>query len=514
MLKIIITNKTLKNNNKLTLKSLQQELEIMKAKAVTKTNKKSTSKTPLHVEQGHDIKNSYIKNLYTRSSGLLMYLVTGVLAYATKIPLLRNLISLLGLYYGKTTIWKFLSGLRKVFIVINAIIGVFIVFKTAGFSTENLLVGWLAVGETYLQTLGGLAGRLFKWFAELLDHKIVPNIPGDSGGSWYNKPLSKKPDSIFIPSNLNIPNLVESDAFSLRKLYMNAIPANDPWYRSYSTWLWIIGGVSFVYFGYKILSDPTNILDIGNYFKGKPSINTHAPTPPNLPDHNINLAGGIIGNLTDFSSRISGGLINAYKSTMSALNPFNYFVGATELQNQFNIFMDTQYDYIQADRRFYPFTEVNPFNSWFKRLRISYFGETMQEWTERTQFKMHAERVYESIRITKGKAIDVGGITPIFSYTPTASFTPVAAIGLHPSTSSLVDAVNAATVSNTLSNIPNVPNVNPDWSSHIVTTKMNIFSTPVDMLADSGTDETVTEAIAAIPKSFNPFSLLEEGISG
>jgi hypothetical protein len=58
-------------NNKLTLKSLKQELENMKIKSNTsKTiNKKSVPTTSKGVV-GHDINNSYINKLYTRSGAM------------------------------------------------------------------------------------------------------------------------------------------------------------------------------------------------------------------------------------------------------------------------------------------------------------------------------------------------------------------------------------------------------------------------------------------------------------
>lgn len=230
--------------NKLTLKSLKQELENMKVKTGTKLTKTSKplneTNGGLH-SSGHDIKNSYIQRLYMRSSGFMLYLITGVLAYAHRIPYINRIIAILGAIYGRTTIWKLLSTLRKVFIVINAIIGVYIVFKTAGFSFENILMGWTAVGETYLQTLVSLTGKLFKWFVELFDHKVVPNVPGDNGGlhsRWFSKPPIPKNKSIFtaLGEKSNLPNLIENDTFSLRNLYKDSTVVNsNPWYKDSTT---------------------------------------------------------------------------------------------------------------------------------------------------------------------------------------------------------------------------------------------------------------------------------------
>lgn len=117
----------------------------------------------------HGIKNSYINNLYSKAGAFWLYIITGVLGYAHKIPVVGKVLSLLSLWYGRTTIWKILVKIRKIFIVFNAIIGVYIVFKTVGFSTDNLLAGFYGVGHTYVETLFSLTKRLFNWFVELFD---------------------------------------------------------------------------------------------------------------------------------------------------------------------------------------------------------------------------------------------------------------------------------------------------------------------------------------------------------
>ena len=64
-----------------------------------------------------------------RSSAMWLYIITLVLSYAHKIPYLGRIITFLGVMYGKTTIWKILIKLRKIFIVFNALIGVYLIFS-------------------------------------------------------------------------------------------------------------------------------------------------------------------------------------------------------------------------------------------------------------------------------------------------------------------------------------------------------------------------------------------------
>lgn len=78
--------------NKITLKSLQKELEQLKSvkaiKGVTKVSsaptKASTPKAPIETHKSsvaHDIKNSYIQNLHMKSSMFVLWLLSWVLLF-------------------------------------------------------------------------------------------------------------------------------------------------------------------------------------------------------------------------------------------------------------------------------------------------------------------------------------------------------------------------------------------------------------------------------------------------
>ena len=410
-----------------------------------------------------------------KSGTFSLYLLTGILGYAHKIPFIGRIIAILGVWYGKTTIWKILIKIRKTFIVFNAIIGVFMVFKSVGFSTDNLLIGFTAMGETYIQALFGLVNRLFHWFVELFDHKVVPNVPGDSGGTWFSKPPVPKNKSIFVPSNISIPNILENDTFSLRNLYKDAVPSSTPWYRDTNNLFWfltIAGTIGAVYVGYKIYMDPSIIMSV---FKSNPTINTQAPTPPNDPSgSNITLEQAATGSIGSGVTDVTKGFINAYKYTINKLNPINWFIGATEAKSQFDSFMEIQYDYNRADRSLYPFTNKNPFDSWLKRTKIYYFGETAQEFAERTQAMSYADRIYEALQ-TKGKGIDISsptintptnppGYYPYGGATPTGMLTPIG-LQSHKNlpVSDLVTQVKLTALSHSPTNVPAV-----DWSDNIV----------------------------------------------
>lgn len=69
------------------------------------------------------------------NSLLILYIISGILGYAHKIPFIGRLIAFASLYYGSgraTTWWQILVKIRKLFIIFNALIGIYIVYKTTG----------------------------------------------------------------------------------------------------------------------------------------------------------------------------------------------------------------------------------------------------------------------------------------------------------------------------------------------------------------------------------------------
>jgi len=113
-------------NNK-TIKALQAEIDKIQQQLKSKTSKGKTS-----TETTNDIKHSYIQNLHMKSTMFMLWIFTAVLSYAHKIPYIKQLVSVLSLMYGRTTIWKILVKIRKAFILFNAAIGVYLTYKTFG----------------------------------------------------------------------------------------------------------------------------------------------------------------------------------------------------------------------------------------------------------------------------------------------------------------------------------------------------------------------------------------------
>ena len=58
-----------------------------------------------------------------------LFALTSLIAYAHKLPGVSKLTNLLSLWYGRTTWWQMLIYIRKGFIVLNALIGLYATFK-------------------------------------------------------------------------------------------------------------------------------------------------------------------------------------------------------------------------------------------------------------------------------------------------------------------------------------------------------------------------------------------------
>lgn len=156
------------------------------------------------------------------------------------------------------------------------------------------------------------------------------------------------------------------------------------------------------------------------------------------------------------------------KTFFSKLNPFNYITTSSQLNRQFEDFMDVQYDLARHDRRFYPFTEVNPFTPWYTKWRIAMFGETTAESFDRLRHKHYAYRVLEALAVTNNEFTSVGGATPAVNL----------GIGVKTPTFNFVEALHTLNTESKFSNLTPTPKLLPiipivdlpelsEWKNHI-----------------------------------------------
>ena len=111
-----------------------------------------------------------------------------------RIPGISKILKLIAFWYGRSTWWKLIIKLRKAFVIINAFIGVYTVFKITGFGSDNIIAGVSGLGATYLEMLISFTKRLFYTIADFFDYKIIPNTP-PTGPSSFNPMdyISSKP---------------------------------------------------------------------------------------------------------------------------------------------------------------------------------------------------------------------------------------------------------------------------------------------------------------------------------
>ena len=356
------------------------------------------------------IKTSRIRNLYRQSSAFYLWIITGILGYAHKLPIVRNIIGILSLWYGRTTWWTILLKLRKAFITFNALIGMYMVYKTTGFGFDNLLAGFLGMGHTYLEIFINFNKKLFNWLFNLFDHKVIPNIPNNPSLPSNSSNVKES----WFPSGTGSINTGWTNKFtestnldSLRKNYksvdemftnpFNVTINTTPWYRDLSTWLWIGGtlaSVGLAYVGYKMIMDPLfieNLPLIGNWFNSTPGGNTGnvanavvtvttpegSLTPTNIPQPEF---------VQGSSSSVTKSIITTIGGGLKKLNPATWFLSSVDYEAQKAAFEINQCSQ-GYDKRFYPFNPIHPYDGIIKRLRISIFGESYFERNTRINYR-------------------------------------------------------------------------------------------------------------------------------
>ena len=496
-------------NNKLTLKALKQELEQLKS------SKSKTTKNPIMENHksnvGQDIKNSYIQNLHMRSSMLYLWLITAVIGYGSKLPYIGRIIAMMSLVWGRTTIWKILIKLRRFFVALNALIGVYIVFKTTGFTFDNVLAGIAGMGHTYLEILTNFTTKLFHWLFELFDHKIVPNIPnpgtGGSGGvadkvskDWFDGWRSKG-ESI---NNRPILDRMLDKSNSLRESYITVNLDVTPWYRDLSTWIWIggaIGLLSVGFLGYKLIYDPSYFIDFGGKGKGvDPSIVSNSGP-------SVVISPSTEGSITPTPISGTKSIISYISSGISKLNPINWFMASeVSFEEARRQLMNIQMDYNRQNRSFYPFTPIDPNASWIKRAITHYLGESVSEKVGRLADLRDVNALYESLRVQTPLTSNLG--------TPTVGTIGLGDLRAGPAPSTFIGAVESTLAAaenwGKINSLPATPNALPitnlpdieggipqgSWDTHIKESPNSSPSSPVEEFT-----KVVKAAYSAVVKS-------------
>ena len=228
-----------------------------------------------------------------------LFALTSLIAYAHKLPGVSKLTNLLSLWYGRTTWWQMLIYIRKGFIVLNALIGVYATMKITGFSSNNLFAGFMAIGHSYFEMLYYGTKRLFGWIYSFFDNWIFPKPPSEPswkvwswGGNTYDsRPINPNILTRDTIEKYSTPKLNNSNFSSI----FDSTPPNDSTWSLYNV-LWYtgiaicIGGVIFI--GYSLYTgalaewiSPHK----SSYTAGAGAISpTSSGTPDEVPEIHIN----------------------------------------------------------------------------------------------------------------------------------------------------------------------------------------------------------------------------------
>ena len=126
------------------------------------------------------------------------FLLSSLFTFGHKLPIIGGLIKRMSIWYGKTTIWTLLVLFRKMFIILNALIGIYAVTKITGFSGDNIIAGVSGMGYTYIEMLTNFVKKLFNFIYDIFDTKVVPKPPenptwkfwGPKENTWYGNTMT------------------------------------------------------------------------------------------------------------------------------------------------------------------------------------------------------------------------------------------------------------------------------------------------------------------------------------
>lgn len=300
---------------RLTLKKLEEKLASLKAARAQKAAQDKSSK------KGDAVTSTPgIINFGTMQSSLgLMYLISIALYIIKNIPFVGKIVSGLSLYYGRAKVTKILGYLRKLFVLFNALIGVLTVYKLTGALDGSVVAGITGLGNTYIEIFTNFSKKVFDWFFDLFDQKIVPKTSDDStSGSFFS---SGNSTSSNVTSRGSIHGAPPGYWESLKKGYLTRIDETESisWYKDFTSIAYVIGGVviaatviglGFMCYSYWAETLPTAPLTGTNKGTdwGAPRIDVNSPGGTQIPPAGGEGSGSSSSSSgSGYSSRVFGG---------------------------------------------------------------------------------------------------------------------------------------------------------------------------------------------------------------
>jgi hypothetical protein len=259
------------------------------------------------------------------------------------------------------TLFTILIYLRKGFIISNAIIGIWLMFKVTGWNEGSFFMSAAAIGHSYMEFFVTFIYKAYNWLYNIFDNKIVPNIgsgqnPYSVFNGWNIRPMK---DNNYLSMAENAKSWYQSPT------QLSNTSSWSDWFPSWKTMFYI--GITFVtiatlYSGYVYINnwlDPltaTSTIDP----KGK-GIETNKSVVDKIGDV---LIFNRVRNISDAASYLS-----------------QKYLPYMDKQEITNIQLNNPHS--QKYQQFYPYTSYKPYESLFNRLKMCLFSESAIEYETR-----------------------------------------------------------------------------------------------------------------------------------
>ena len=436
-----------RNTTKLLQKAVAQDTPDLKNNI--KKNMLNMKELQAQIDQLKTSKS--LKSKIVETKGVLAGISANISDRLTKSKAITKLTGI----KGKKTLWdvtKFgLVLVRKFIVVFSAIIGVVVIGHKIGFSTDNVIGGLYGYGAEYFKMLTSTVFKLFSWFCDLFNLKIVPNVPqnapswywwGPKEHTWYDKGI--------MPEGLSkIIETAKSQDF-YKTPYSTAQES-----LSWGSWLWYLGlgllGVGILYFGYQVFTDPSFL----SYFSKNPQPSTPegsttplapANTPfelltprasainPSTPVESLTpragpsslplaervseklakgttntVKAGLVGILGGVAKKVGGDVQYLVTERLNPFSEYNSYDRKVQARGAYEV---AQIQASIPNKEYYPFTRHYPCDTWFDYFKKSFTTEPEGEKFAR------AEVIKDTIRGKGGKRsllFDYENTTPLSS---------------------------------------------------------------------------------------------------
>ena len=162
-------------NSKQQLKELRTQiknLKLQKEEVLKATKPATATQKVITTKKGNKKTTTTFK--FTAFPFPPIWLLTTIITYAHKIPIISRIFRRIGIWYGRTTWLKLLLKIRKWFVYLNALILILALANITNFSTDNIIAGCYSIGVNYFLLLKSNIMLLLKYLVSfsILDYGL------------------------------------------------------------------------------------------------------------------------------------------------------------------------------------------------------------------------------------------------------------------------------------------------------------------------------------------------------